>query len=266
MIIVGEKINSSIKEARSFMEGGDKEALQNLAKAQAAAGADYIDINGGCFREKEPEMLVWLSKLVREAVDKPLCLDSPNPAAVALALKSSAGEKTLINSISAEKERWNGILPLVLDYRASVIALCMNDDGMPETAEERLRIADWMITELTGKGVPASDIFIDPMVRPLGTGTHYALAALETIRRVMREFPGVHTICGLSNISFGMPARYTVNQAFLVMGIQAGLDSAILNPLDKRLTSLLYAAEALQNKDPYCLNFISAFRAGKIEP
>ena len=265
MIIIGEKINSSLKAIRPAMEAKNAAAVQDLARRQAEAGADYIDIKCGTFVEKEPELLAWLAETVQAVVDKPLSLDSPNPAAVEKVLKLNLKGKPLVNSITAEKERWEGILPLVTDYKTSVIALCMDDEGMPETAEERFKIAAGMIEELTQKGLALGDIFIDPMVRPIGTGSHYGLVALETIRKVMREFPGIHTVCGLSNISFGLPARKVINQAFLVMAIASGLDAAILDPLDDRLMSLLYASEALQNRDEYCLKFISAFRAGKIE-
>jgi hypothetical protein len=136
---------------------------------------------------------------------------------------------------------------------------------MPETADDRLRIAERLIESMTKEGVKLDDIYIDPMVRPVGTGSHYGLVALETIKKVMTEFPGIHTTCGLSNISFGIPARKLVNQAFLIMAIAAGLDSAILDPMDKKIMSFVYAAELLQGKDDYCLNYLTAYREGKLE-
>ena len=136
---------------------------------------------------------------------------------------------------------------------------------MPEDADQRVKIADWLINNMTKRGIDISDIFIDPMVRPVSTGTHYGLVALETIRRVMEEFPGVHTTCGLSNVSFGLPARKLINQTFLITAIAAGLDSAILDPLDRKIMSFVYSAELLINKDEFCMNYLAAYREGRLE-
>lgn len=265
MIIIGEKINTSIKAIRPAVEEKDTAAIQEMAKKQAEAGADYIDVNCGTFPFREPELLEWLVNTVQEVVDLPLCIDSPNPKALAPALKANKNGKPLINSITAEKQRYNDILPLVLEHNTSVVALCMDDSGMPETADDRVKIAEWLINSMSKEGVKLEDMFFDPMVRPIGTGSHYGVVALETISRLMKEFPGIHTTCGLSNISFGIPARKLVNQAFLISAIAAGLDSAILDPLDKKIMSFVYAAELIHNKDEYCANYLSAYRQGKLE-
>ncbi|HOB20985.1 MAG TPA: dihydropteroate synthase, partial [Candidatus Atribacteria bacterium] len=188
-----------------------------------------------------------------------------NPEALRAALSVYKGAKPIINSVTAERKRFDSVFPLVKEFNTSIIALCMDDDGMPETAEQRVRIADWLINTMTKGGVDINDIYIDPMVRPVSTGTHYGIVALETIRRVMAEFPGVHTTCGLSNISFGLPARKLINQAFLISAIAAGLDSAILDPLDKRIMSFVYSAELLQGRDDFCMNYLTAFREGRLE-
>jgi cobalamin-dependent methionine synthase I len=141
----------------------------------------------------------------------------------------------------------------------------MDDRGMPETVDERVTIAERLVEKLTKEGLPLSDIYIDPMVRPIGTGSHYGIIAIETIRKVKAEFPDVHIACGLSNISFGIPARKLVNQAFLVAAMTAGMDGAILDPLDKKLMSFMYATEALLGIDEYCLNYLTKFREGEIE-
>jgi len=265
MIIIGEKINTSLKAIRPAVESMDAAAVQDLALKQVAAGANYVDVNCGTFPFKEPELLEWVVKTVQEVTDVPLCIDTPNPKALSTALKAYKGAKPLINSVTAERERFESVFPFVVEYNTSIIALCMDDNGMPETADDRVKIADRLINDMTKAGVKVNDIFIDPMVRPVGTGSHYGVVALETIRRVMAEFPGIHTTCGLSNISFGLPARKIVNQAFLISAIGAGLDSAILDPLDKRIMSFVYASELLQGKDDYCMNYLMAFREGKLE-
>lgn len=265
MIIIGEKINTSIKAIRPAVENMDREAIQSVARKQAEAGAHYIDVNCGTFPFKEVELLTWLVETVQEATDLPLCIDSPNPEALSAGLKVYKGAKPLINSVTAEKDRFESIFPLVTEYNTSIIALCMDDNGMPEDADQRVKIADWLINQMTKEGVDISDIYIDPMVRPVSTGSHYGIVALDTIRRVMTEFPGVHTTCGLSNISFGLPGRKIINQTFLISAIAAGLDSAILDPLDKRIMSFVYSSELLHDRDEFCMNYLTAYREGRLD-
>jgi cobalamin-dependent methionine synthase I len=265
MIIIGEKINSTLKAVRPAMENYDAAVIQDLAKRQYEAGANFIDVNAGMFYNDEPERLEWLVKTVQEVVDAPFAIDSPNPKAVEKALKANKNGKPIINSITDEKERYDSILPMVLEYDTGIVALCMDDGGMPETAEDRVAIAERLIEKLTKKGVPLEDIYIDPMVRPIGTGSHYGIVAIETIRKVKELYPEVHITCGLSNISFGIPARKLMNQAFLVAAMTAGMDGAILDPLDKKLMSFLYATEALLGKDDFCMNYMTKFREGTLE-
>lgn len=266
MIIVGEKINSTLKAIRPAMENYDAAAIIDLAKKQYEAGATYIDLNAGMFINDEPERLEWLVKTVQDAVDAPLAIDTPNPVALDRALKAINGKtKPLINSITDEKERYDSIIPYVTEYNTSVVALCMDDSGMPETVEDRVVIGERLINKLTKLGVKLEDIFIDPMVRPIGTGSHYGNVAIETIRKIKTEFPEVHITCGLSNISFGIPARKVMNQTFTVAAIMAGMDGAILDPLDKKLMTFVYAAEALAGKDEYCMNYLMKFREGAFE-
>lgn len=264
MIIIGEKINSTLKAVRPAMENYDAAYIQNLAKRQYEAGASYIDVNAGMFYDDEPERLEWLVKTVQEVIDAPFAIDSPNPRAIEKALKANTNGKPIINSITDERERYESVLPLVLEYDTGIVALCMDDTGMPETTEDRVKIAERLIGKLTGKGLKLEDIYIDPMVRPIGTGSHYGVVAIETIRQVKEKFPDVHITCGLSNISFGIPARKLMNQAFLVAAVAAGMDGAILDPLDKKLMSFLYAAEALMGKDDFCMNYITKFREGEL--
>lgn len=265
MIIIGEKINSTLKSVRPAMENYDAAAIQDLAKKQYDAGAAYIDVNAGMFYNDEPERLEWLIKTIQEVIDAPFSIDSPNPKALKKGLEANRNGKPIINSITDEKERYNSILPLILEYKTGIIALCMDDTGMPETVDDRVTIAERLIGKLTKEGVAPGDIYIDPMVRPIGTGSHYGTVAIETIRKVKIEFPEAHIACGLSNISFGIPARKLMNQAFLVAAVAAGMDGAILNPLDNKLMSFLYASEALMGKDDFCMNYMMKFREGLLE-
>lgn len=265
MIIIGEKINSSLKAIRPAMESYDAAAIQTLAKNQYEAGAVFIDINAGMFIQDEPDRVEWLVNTVQEAVDAPLSIDSPNPLAIEKGLKANKNGKPIINSITDEKVRFDSIMPLVTKYDTGIIALCMDDNGMPETTDERVAIAQRLIEKMTREGVKLEDIYIDPMVRPIGTGSHYGTVAIETIRKVKQEFPQAHIACGLSNISFGIPARKLINQAFLIAAMSAGMDGAILDPLDKKLMSFVYATEALMGQDEYCMNYLTKFREGSLD-
>jgi cobalamin-dependent methionine synthase I len=265
MIIIGEKINSTLKSIRPAMESRDKSAIQDLALRQIKAGASFIDVNAGMFHENESEILQWMIETIQEVTDVPFAIDSPSAMAILTGLKANKNGKPIINSITAEKARYDAIIPLIKQFNAKVIALCMDDSGMPETVEDRVAIARTLINNLTSEGVLLDDIFIDPMVRPIGTGSHYGTVAIETIRQVKNEFPEVHIACGLSNVSFGLPARKILNQSFLVAAMAAGMDGAIVDPLDKKLMSFVYATEALLGKDDYCMEFLTKFREGEIE-
>lgn len=224
-----------------------------------------MDVNAGMFTGEEPERLVWLVNTIQEVTDAPFSIDSPNPKAIEAALKANKNPKPIINSITDEKERYDAIMPLAVQFNTGIIALCMDDTGMPETIDERVVIAERLIGKLTKEGIAMEDIYIDPLIRPIGTGSHYGVVAIETIRRVKSEFPSVHIACGLSNISFGIPARKLMNQAFLVAAMAAGMDGAILDPLDKKLMSFMYATEALMGLDDYCMNYLTKFREGELE-
>jgi 5-methyltetrahydrofolate--homocysteine methyltransferase len=247
------------------MEARDSGGIVDLALRQAEAGASYIDVNAGMFHDREIEILTWLVETIQEKVKTPFAIDSPSAAALEAALKINKNGKPVINSITCEKERWDSVLPLVLEYNAGIIALCMDDNGMPETAEGRISIARTLIKKLTGEGVALGDIYIDPLIRPIGTGSHYGRVALDTIRAVKTEYPEAHIACGLSNISFGIPARKIVNQTFLIAAMAAGMDGAILDPLDKKLMTYLYASEALLGQDDFCMNYMEKFREGELE-
>jgi cobalamin-dependent methionine synthase I len=263
MIIIGEKINTSRKEVEAAVRNGDSHFIGNLARMQAEAGADYIDVNAGTFVNDEPVMLEWLVKTVQAVADKPLCIDTPNPLALAKALEVHKG-KAMINSITAETARYDNTLPLIRDYGCAVIALCMDDRGIPEGATERIDIAGRLYNNLLAGGVKAEDIYFDPLLRPISTGGDSAKVALTVIEGIMRLYPSVHTICGLSNISYGLPHRRLLNRAFLAMAVMVGLDAVILDPNDKDLMAELLAAEALSGRDEFCINYITASRGSAL--
>jgi len=264
MVIVGEKINSSNKLVASALEKRDGKYIQTLAKEQAEAGADYIDVNAGIFGDQEAEILTWLVKTVQAQVQKPCCIDSPNPDAIEKALEVHQG-RAMINSITGEKERQQKLIPLVKYHQAKVIALCLGEKGIPETADERVQIASSIIDLLVQEGISLHDIYIDPLVQPIATNPSSARIALEVIEKIMSRYHGIHTICGISNISYGLPSRKAINAAFLTMALAKGLDTAILDPCDPLMLSSLLASEGLIGRDSYGLKYIAAFRKGKIK-
>jgi cobalamin-dependent methionine synthase I len=259
MLIVGELINASRKSIAGFIETKDRAAIQAVAKNQSEAGADYIDVNAGVFVDNEPEYLRWLVENVQHAVEAPCCIDSPDPRAIEAALSVHKGI-AMINSISLEKERYEKLLPVLTGTDLKVVALCMSDEGMPETTEQRLRIVDRLVNGLVSSGISPESIYVDPLVQPVATNTDYGIEFLEALRRIRQEFEGVHTMCGLSNISFGLPERKLLNRIFMAMAITSGLDGAIVNPLDNQMMATIVAAETLIGRDEFCTDFLKAYR------
>ena len=156
------------------------------------------------------------------------------------------------------------MLPLIKQYKTRIVVLCQSDAGMASTVEEKADIARKMVDILTGEGVAPGDIFIDPLIYPIATDTRSAVAALGAIREITRHMPEVHTICGLTNVSFGLPVRKLINRTFLVAAMSQGLDSAIIDPTDRELMAGLAAAEAILDRDKFCAGYLGAYRKGKL--
>ena len=264
MLIVGELINASRKAIATHIENQDAATIQAVAGDQFGAGANYIDVNAGIFVGKEPEYLKWLVETVQSAVDTPCCIDSPDPAAIEAGLSVHRGTP-MINSISLEKDRYDKLMPIIAGTDFKVVALCMSDDGMPETVEDRMAIADKLVDGLLKNNVKLENIYVDPLVQPLSVNNNFGIEFLDAIEKIITTFKGIHTICGLSNISYGLPNRKFLNQVFMVMAITKGLDGAIVNPLDKRMMANIIAADALAGKDEYCMNYLKSHRSGHFE-
>jgi 5-methyltetrahydrofolate--homocysteine methyltransferase len=265
MYIIGELINASRKAVGAAIEAQDAELIQKLAKEQAEAGASYIDVNAGIFVGKEPEYLKWLVETVQAVTDVPCAIDSPDPKAIQAALAVHEGATPMINSISLEADRYDNLMPIVANTDLKVIALCMSDEGMPETVGDRMKIAEKLVGGLIDNGVAVANIFVDPLVQPLSVNKEFGVQFIESIDAIHKNWPGIHSACGLSNISYGLPGRKYINRAFMTMAISKGLDGAIVNPLDKGMIAAITIAEALAGRDDYCMNYLKAFRAGLLE-
>ncbi len=263
MLIVAERINSSRETIAAAVEQGDGNIIAREAKIQADAGADYIDVNAGAFIGEELERLKWLVKVVQDTVSTPLCIDSPDPQVIegVLPLLQKA---PMINSITLEPGRLEAILPLAVQYGARVIALCQSSSGMAETAAEKIETAHRLVEKAEAAGLTRDGLYVDPLVYPISTNPSSGVATLEAIAAIKKEIPGVHTNCGLPNVSYGVPERKLLNRTFLVSAITRGLDSAILDPTDNKLFGAMKAALAVMGADEYCLDYIDAWRRERL--
>ena len=259
MLIVGERINSSRATIAQAISQRETTVIREEAERQVAAGAQMLDVNAGASLETEPQDLVWLVETVQAAVQVPLCLDSPRPEALQVAAAVHRGVP-MVNSITGEEERLALVLPVVAETGASVVALTMDETGMPRTAEDRVRVAAAIVERVTAAGVPLERVYFDPVISALATDHTQGREVVEAVVRIRREFPEAHVICGLSNISFGLPRRQLLNHTFLVMLTAAGLDAVIADPTVAGFGDLVVAAEVLSGQDEFCMAYISCCR------
>jgi len=261
--IIGELINGTRAPIAAAIEGRDSAMIKDVARRQVEAGAAWLDVNAGTHPEREPEDLVWLVETVQSVVETPICLDSANPDALAAAL-GLVSQQPIINSITAEPDRLEGILPLVRKYNTGVIALCIEAGGIPKGRDARLRVLRTLMETLRRSDIPDGEVYLDPLVMTIGTDTESSLMVLDVIRVLNTEFPEAHITGGLSNVSFGLPARGVVNRAFVTLALEAGLDTPIIDPLDREMHATILASELLLGRDRHCLNYTRAFRSGKL--
>ncbi|MCL6479028.1 MAG: methyltetrahydrofolate cobalamin methyltransferase [Peptococcaceae bacterium] len=262
MLVVGELINTSRKAIREAVEKRDAGYIQKVARLQAEGGAHYLDINCGTMVNEEVPIMEWLVNTVQEVSSLPLCIDSPSADALEAGLRLVKAPLPLINSISAEENRFNSVLPLIKKYKAKIVALCIEDAGMPVTAEDRLRIAERLVTGLEAEGIAQDDIYLDPLIKPISTGDKYGWEVLQSIRLIKEKYPAIHFMCGLSNVSFGLPGRALLNRMFMVQTMAYGMDGYILDPTDKEMMGALYVSMALTGQDRYCMRYLKEYRKG----
>ena len=235
--VIGERINpTGRKLLAAQLENGDFSTVEKDAISQVKAGATMLDINAGVVynsnpnpNETEPPLMVEMLKLVQTLVDVPLCIDSSVPSALEAGLSVAEG-RPLLNSVTGEEDRLEAILPLVKKYNVPVVAISNDDTGISEDPEVRFNVAKKIVERASDFGIPANDIVVDPLVMPIGAMGTAGLQVFELVRKLRNEL-GVNTTCGASNISFGLPNRHGINNAFLPMAISAGMTSAIMNPV-----------------------------------
>ncbi|MCL0092750.1 dihydropteroate synthase [Dehalococcoidia bacterium] len=265
MLVIGENINASNRSVAEAIASGDREFLQGLARAQVAAGADFIDVNAGAghgSRQYQTATMEWLVEVVQEATDKPLAIDSEIPSVIEAALGKHHGKRLIINSVTADPEKLVSIGSLAAGRQAWLVALAMGSNGIPSSVEGRLAACEQIMAHLTQLGLQAEQIFFDPLILPIAVDSAQGMVTLKTLEQIKSRYPAAKTVLGLSNISYGLPCRRLVNRAFLLMATYAGLDAVILNPLDAKMMSFIKVADMLTGKDPSCRGYTRAHRKG----
>ena len=259
-VMIGERINpTGRKVLAAEMKAGVMDRVRSDAIAQVEAGAQMLDVNAGVPLVDEPALLVATIKAVSEVTDVPICIDSSVIEALEAALAAYEG-KALVNSVTAEDERMDRILPVVKKYGAAVIGMSNDETGITMVPQERVEIARRIIERAMYYGIPAEDVIIDPIAMTVAADPQAGLVTLETMR-LIKEQLGNNMTCGASNVSFGLPDRHILNAAFFPVAMHAGLTCAITNPLVPEVRKAVQASDLLLGHDEYAMNWISAFRA-----
>jgi 5-methyltetrahydrofolate--homocysteine methyltransferase len=258
VVIIGESINPTRrKKLVETLSAGNFEFVHELAKVQIQAGADVLDVNVGYPGVEDEKLLPETVKSIQENFDVPLCIDSPNPKAIEAALKVADG-RCLINSVNGEEKSLDAILPIAKEYGAAVIGLVMDDDGITHDPRKRLSIADKILERAMKIGLKAEDIIIDPLAMAVSADQQACLVTLETIRLV-REKLGLNMTEGSSNVSFGLPNREMLNNAFITLSILNGVTCPIANPV--KVTATIRSADILLGKDEMAMRFIEYYQS-----
>ena len=265
MIIIGEKVNGAIPSVGEAIAKKDAEFIKSLAITQSEAGANFIDVCASTDVSVEMETMEWLIGLVQEATETPIAIDSPDAGICAKAM-AFCNKPGLINSVSLEGDKIDVVFPAIADTKWECAALLCDDTGLPTTVEKRMEVFEGIMKRADEYNIAPSRLHIDPLVEMLCTSDDGINVVLEVIKEIKRQYPDIHITGGASNISFNLPARKFVNQAFLIMAMGAGMDSAIINPLHKHMMGLIYAAEALMGNDEFCINYITGYREGLYGP
>ena len=259
--IIGERINPTGRKAfQEQLRAGDLSAVEKDVADQVAGGAMMLDVNMGAPLVDEAALLAQAVRLIQSLTDIPLCIDSSVVEALEAGLAAYEG-KALVNSVTAEDERMELILPLVKKYGAAVIALPNDDKEIPEDPQRRFELTQYLVDTATTKyGIPIEDIVIDPLAMPIGADSQMVVRTMETIELIAEKI-GVNMTLGASNVSFGMPDRHTLNSVFLPMAMGAGLTSAIMDARTPQIVTAVKAADLMLGNDEWGMNWIAAHRA-----
>ncbi len=261
--VIGERINTALKKVQAAVVDRDVAYIQEHVRKQEACGASYIDVNAGVRIGHEKKDMEWFLKVILEVTTVPLCLDSPDPEVLEMAY-AMVSKPPMVNSISLETDRFEAMIPFLKGKECKIIALCMDDSGMPKNTEDIINRAKGIVGELEGIGVKRGNIYVDPLIQPMSIDSNNGVMAMDAVQAIMTELEGVHTTGWLSNISYGLPQRKFINRIFLSMMMKAGFDSAIMDPLDPEIMAAMKTADMLKGNDSYCMNYLTGVRTGRI--
>lgn len=261
-VIIGERINpTGRKSLAAEMAAGNFDRVKADALAQVEAGAQMLDVNAGIPLADEPAILAEAIRRVQAVTDVPLSIDSSVIAALEAGLAAYEG-KPLVNSVTGEDDRLESVLPLIKKYKAAVIGISNDETGISHDPEVRFAVARKIVERAEDHGIPREDVIIDPLVMPVGAVSAAATSVFRIVHRCRDEL-GVNTVCGASNVSFGLPGRETLNAAFLAMVMGAGMPCAITNPLKPEIRTIIQAADVMLGHDENCKRWIEAFRGSQ---
>ena len=261
MIVISERINGMFTAVKKAIAARDREAIQNIARRQIKAGANVLDINVGTAADDPQETMKWLVRTVREVTDLPLCLDNPKLAVIKSGAEE-AGDDFIINSTTAREPDLSEFLAFAAESGAKIIALTIDENGVPNSAEGRVEIGAKIIIAAEAAGVSAERIYLDPITLPINVAQDQPGKMLETIGQFkLLSDPPPHVVIGLSNLSSGTKEKSLLNSAFLAMAMGAGLDAVILDPEDKLLMDILISGEVILNKVIYNDDYLKAYRS-----
>ena len=258
MYIIGEKINGSIPSMGQAIADRNADYIREMAKKQADAGATYIDCCASV-NEGEVETLKWMIDIIQDACDTPICIDSPSPE-VLVEVLDYIKKPGLCNSVSGEGNKIDLIFPKIADTKWNVVALLSDDTGIPKDAAGRIRVLNNIMAEAEKYGIAEDRIFIDPLVEMLCAAEDGIEVVIEVEKYIKEHYPDLHIICAVSNISYNLPCRKIVNQAFAAVAMWFGMDAAVMDPLNRDLRGTIYATEALMGEDFFCVEYIDAYR------
>jgi len=263
-VMIGERINpTGRKILAAEMKEGDYSRVEADAIAQVAAGAQMLDVNAGIPLTDEPAILAEAIRRVQAVVDVPLSIDSSIIEALEAGLSAYQG-RALVNSTTGEAEVLERVLPLVKKYDAAVVAISNDETGISEDPNERFKVAKKIVEHAADYGIKPEDVVVDPLVMPIGAIAQAGNQVFELVRRLRSELK-VNTTCGASNVSFGLPQRSGINNAFLPMLVAAGMTSAIVNPLHPELVQAIRAGDVLTGVDDGCTSWIKAYKTPSAE-
>ncbi len=258
MILISEKLNSSIPSVHKLMDSGDTDSIKKLIENQIEAGSEYLDLNTAIFGSAEWEKMKYVLDIIFE-YDCGIMIDTTNPDIAALAAEYTKGKNIILNSVTLTA-RFDSVVPTAVKYGCGIVGLPMGDDGTPATAKERIEKGIELTAKLKEAGIPEEKIYIDAIAEACAANDKSAKTVADTVKGIREQNDKVHLMCGLSNISFGLPERSCINSGFLNILSYCGMDAAILNPASADMKKAIAASNLLSGNDEYCMDYITAIR------